>query len=122
MKLRHFTLDEFDSKDRDGSGKGTGKRMRESTLKMLDEAREFAGVPFPINSGVRTFAHNKHIGGVANSSHLGGWAADIGVTPATRDQVLYGVRKAGFIRIGIYPTFIHVDNDPSKPAPATWHG
>jgi len=120
MKLRHFDISEFDSKDADGSGRGTGERMRESTLKMLDEAREIAGIPFSINSGVRTFAHNKAVGGVADSSHLGGWAADIGTTKDTQPQVLYGVRKAGFLRIGIYPTFVHVDNDPSKPVPATW--
>lgn len=120
MTLRNFTLSEFDSKDKDGSGAGTGARMQPSTLAMLDNARDIAGVPFTINSGFRTVAHNKAVGGVANSSHLGGWAADIKTTPATQTKVLAAVRKAGFKRIGIYKTFIHVDNDPTKPSPAEW--
>jgi hypothetical protein len=28
--------------------------------------------------------------------------------------------EAGFNRIGIAPTFIHVDNDPSKPEDVIW--
>jgi len=120
MQLKHFTLSEFDSDDEDGSGVGTGARMQPSTLAMLDNAREIAGVPFKINSGFRTVAHNRAVGGVANSSHIGGWAADIATTPATQTRILAAVRKAGFRRIGIYRTFIHVDNDPTKPSPAEW--
>ena len=43
----------------------------------LDSARAKAGVPFSINSGKRTVARNKAVGGVANSSHLTGYAVDI---------------------------------------------
>lgn len=122
MKLNHFDISDFDSKDRDGSGKGTGANMQRSTLEMLDKARDIAGVPFVINSGFRTKAHNAFVGGSPNSSHTRGYAADIRTTPATQDKIVSALREAGFKRIGIYRNFVHADNDPSLPTPATWRG
>lgn len=122
MTLKYFNLSEFDSKDADGSGKGTGARMQRSTLEMLDRAREIAGVPFVINSGFRTEAHNRAIGGSRNSSHMRGYAADIRTTPLTQELIISALRAAGFQRIGIYRTFVHADNDPNLPSPATWIG
>lgn len=120
--LKHFKLSEFDSKDANGKGVGTGDRMRIGTLLMLDIARELAGVPFVINSGYRTPEHNQAVGGVADSSHVHGYAVDIKTTPATQEKIINALRQAGFDRIGIYKTFVHADNDPTKPRPATWRG
>jgi zinc D-Ala-D-Ala carboxypeptidase len=122
MELKYFNLSEFDSKDADGSGKGTGARMQRSTLEMLDRAREIAGVPFVINSGFRTEAHNRAVGGSPNSSHKRGYAADIRTSPETQTRIISALREAGFKRIGIYRTFVHADNDPSLPSPSTWRG
>lgn len=117
--LTYFSISEFDSPDVYGSG----KNMHNSTLLMLDKAREIAGVPFKINSGYRTKAHNAKLkGAVKNSSHTRGYAADIHTTPKTAKVIEQALRKAGFKRIGKYNTFIHADNDPSKPTPATWYG
>ncbi len=112
----HFKLSEFDSRDMPGSG----LNMQPSMLAMIDQAREFAGVPFTINSGYRTPSHNKAVGGSPTSSHLKGYAADIAVNPMNRDRVMAGLIRAGFKRVGIAKTFIHVDNDPVKPN-ATWY-
>lgn len=122
MRLNHFQLSEFDSRDPDGSGRGTGSLMQPSTLEMLDRARAIAGVPFVINSGFRTPAQNTRVGGSRNSAHLRGFAVDIRTTPATQDIIVSALREVGFRRIGIYRTFVHADNDPSLPAPATWRG
>ena len=77
MELRHFTFEEFDSPDSPGSGE---KYMDREFLDCLDEARDIAGVQFKINSGYRTPAHNRKVGGVSTSSHLIGRAADIHCT------------------------------------------
>lgn len=122
IEMKYFKIGDFDSK---GAGEaGTGVRMKISTLKMLDAARGKAGVPFIINSGYRTEKHNAAVGGVEDSAHIKGYAVDIQTNNGLTDQkrkakALY---EAGFRRFGIYKTFIHVDNDPSKPSPALWTG
>ena len=115
--MRYFTLDEFDSPDLPGSG----AQMQPEFLAKLDEARHIAGVPFRINSGVRTEYWNRRVGGSENSSHLTGWAADISATTSNRRYlVLSALIRVGFRRIGIADTFIHVDGDESKPQNVTW--
>lgn len=118
MKLKYFTLEEFDSPDEPGSG----AKMDAEFMAMLDNARGISGVAYRINSGYRTKALNSKVGGVPNSSHLRGIACDIS-TPTSRDRyhVLRGLQAAGFNRIGIGATFIHVDNDESKAADVIWH-
>ncbi|AEL23850.1 D-Ala-D-Ala carboxypeptidase family metallohydrolase [Cyclobacterium marinum] len=118
MSLQYFNLSEFDSPDEPGSG----ERMQESTLAMLEKARHQAGIPFAINSGVRTPSHNEKVGGISNSAHLSGWAADIATSKYTQKTIVMACQMAGFQRIGIYKNFIHVDNDPTKPSPAQWKG
>lgn len=116
MILRNFKLSEFDSPDQPGSG----SKMQESTLEMIDNARDLADVPFIINSGYRTEAHNILVKGSPTSSHLTGYAADIAVNQWNRDRIMGGLISAGFRRMGIARTFVHVDNDPVKPN-ATWY-
>jgi len=119
MKLDHFTLSEFDSPDEPGSG----ARMQQSMLEKLDRAREWAGVPFRISSGYRTPEHNKSVGGVENSAHIRGYAADIridGYNEAAITRMIAALTLAGFTRIGKARTFLHVDDDPEKPTPAYW--
>jgi uncharacterized protein YcbK (DUF882 family) len=96
--------------------------MDDDFLKRLDKARELAGVPFVITSGFRCPKHNKEVGGKPNSAHLRGLAADIAVADnETRYQIIYGLIKAGFKRIGIGKGFIHVDGDVvTKPFPRVW--
>lgn len=93
--------------------------MVDDFLQMLDKAREYAGVPFIINSGFRCVSHNKKVGGSATSSHLKGCAADIHYSNELQlVKMIFGLTKAGFLRIGINATskFIHVDSDHDKPA------
>ena len=87
---------------------------------MFDAARDIANEPFVITSGYRTPRHNTNVGGVENSAHVGGWAADIVITSFEQGQrIAKALYAAGFRRIGIANTFIHADNDPTK-APAIW--
>lgn len=114
----NFVRKEFDSRDVPGSGDS----MQPEFLAKLQMARNFAGIPFKVTSGYRTVSHNRKVGGVRNSPHLGGWAADIAcIASATRFKLTEAFMKAGFTRIGIGQTFIHVDCDPSKAGePLIW--
>ena len=112
MNLNHFSIDEFESPDHSGSG----INMDQSFLEKLDKARDIAGIPFKITSGYRTKEHNKKVGGVENSSHLIGVAADIAVSSnQERCIILSALIQAGFKRVGIAKTFLHCDTDPNKP-------
>lgn len=89
---------------------------------MLDRARDFAGVPFKINSGFRCEEHNAEVEGKPTSSHLTGKAVDIAI-PAdnlSRFKIIEGLFMAGFKRMGEAKTFVHVDVDPDKPSPRKW--
>lgn len=95
--------------------------MKESTLALLEKAREDANVPFIINSGFRCEKHNKEVGGKSEGAHTTGYAVDIEATDSlTRYEILDSLLKVGFNRIGIADTFIHVDNDPTKPRKVVW--
>lgn len=114
--VKYFKLSEFDSPDAPGSG----VKMQRSTLAMLDKARQIAGIPFVIESGIRTEAHNQEVGGVSGSAHVRGYAVDIRTTPETQKIIVSALVKAGFKRIGIGANFVHADNDPIKPSPVAW--
>lgn len=82
----------------------------------LDRARGFAKTKFIINSGCRCNSHNKKIKGSRTSSHLQGLAVDIKCNNGlNRINIIKGLILAGFKRIGVANTFIHVDIDESKP-------
>jgi uncharacterized protein YcbK (DUF882 family) len=122
MKFKNFSYDEFDSPMQEGSG----QLMSNELIKMLDAARDLAGVPFKITSGYRVEADIERLRKAGykvskNSSHLKGLAADIACTNSSdRFNMLDALLKVGFNRIGIANTFIHVDIDPDKPPFAIW--
>lgn len=95
--------------------------MKESTLVKLDFAREIANIPFQITSGYRCNAHNRAVGGKQDSAHTQGRAVDIKCLDGrSRWLIIDSLIKAGFNRIGIAKTFIHVDDDPSKDSKVIW--
>ena len=106
---KHFKEHEF-------ACKCCGKSlMQQSTLDLLNKAREEAGVPFVINSGYRCRKHNEEEGGKSNSGHMEGFAADINCTDSVTRYKLMKVLPKYFNRIGINKAFIHVDNSPALP-------
>lgn len=87
----------------------------------LNKARQIANVPFILTSAFRCSAHNAEVGGSESSSHLAGLAVDIKCTDAwTRCKILSALFAEGFNRIGIGKTFIHVDDDMTKPTGVVW--
>jgi len=96
-------------------------KMDRTFLGLLDEARKKANTPFIINSGFRCKKHNDEIDGKPNSSHKLGLAADIKVkNSSAKYKILKSLLEAGFKRIGVYKTFIHVDLDFNKPQEVVW--
>lgn len=92
------------------------KGLKPELVQKLDEAREYAGVPFTITSGFRTPEENKRVGGEANSAHLRGFAADIRAVGSTNyKKIVDAGIKAGFERIGFMKGAIHFDCDPTLP-------
>lgn len=90
-------------------------------VSVLQKIRAHFGKPVAITSAYRTPAHNKKVGGVADSQHLFGVAADIKVkdiSPQTvgqyADKLLTG--RGG---IGVYDSFVHIDVRSTK---ARWKG
>ena len=88
---------------------------------ILQCVRDHFGKPVTINSGYRTRYYNAKVGGVTNSQHLKGTAADIvvnGVAPSVvADYVETLMPDEG--GIGRYKTFTHVDVRKRK---ARWTG
>lgn len=79
---------------------------------VLDPARDKLGMPIVVNSGYRCARHNKDVGGVANSQHLRGEAADI--RPSTGSETdLKRLRQLiiesrNFDQLIVYKNFLHV--------------
>ena len=120
--MRHFKLREFDSPDAPGSG----RMMDRGFLRLLDEARDCASIPFHISSGFRTVDYNRELidrglPASRNSSHLLGLAADIEVTNSQeRFIIIDALMEVGITRIGIGKNFIHCDIDEMKPENRIW--
>ena len=81
----------------------------------LQKVRDFLNQAMHINSGYRSVAHNAAVGGVSNSQHLLGKAADITVKSLTsKELVLVFERmiKRGILKeggLGLYNGFVHYD-------------
>lgn len=114
---KNFREEEFICKC--GQCKSVPLHLKENLVllcQQLEKIRFYTG-PIIINSGVRCKLHNKKVGGVANSQHLFGRAADIRVkNMSARDLYnrLLVLKKQEIIKIGyiqLYKTknFVHID-------------
>ena len=94
--------------------------MNVDFLAKLDEAREYANIPFIINSAYRSPEHKESIKS-PTSSHIKGLAVDISANDSRqRFLILDALIAVGFNRIGIAGTFIHVDLDLDKSQNVIW--
>ena len=116
-KIKHFKPEEFTC--RCGCGQND---MNHQFVAALDLAREKSGVTFHVASGFRCADHNAKCGGVGDSAHTRGYAADILVHGSQNRMQVMRALLAYFNRVGVYGTFIHCDVDPDKPAGVMWVG
>jgi len=119
--VKHFTKDEFHHPD----------KMGYEFILCLDQVRETAGVPMVITSDARTHQQDIAIGGAEDSAHddVPCNAVDIGMRPRpddphwnySRDRIVRAAMQHGFVRMGIYPTSVHLDRtEDRRPAPRIW--
>lgn len=117
MNLKYFTEHEF----RTATPSCRLDECCEESLERLDLARELARTPFIINSAYRTRHYELSKGRSGNSAHTLGRAFDIRChDSAQRWRIVNACIAAGFSRIGIAPTFIHVDDAISLPTYRIW--
>ena len=119
--IKHFKKAEFACK----CGKYCNGYPEDIDLKMVkwaDAIRERIGKPIPINSGLRCKTHNANVGGVSNSQHLYGTAADLGCPAGTTPSKMAAIAEevmGGTGGIGIYSWGIHIDTRKTK---SRWNG
>ena len=120
-EIKYFKKSEFSCK----CGKycnGYPAEIDMNMVKIADKIREKIGKPITINSGLRCKTHNENVGGVSNSQHLYGNAADLGLpagcTPAQMASIAEEIigDTGG---IGIYSWGIHIDTRSTK---SRWNG
>jgi len=85
-------------------------------LVKLIELRKILERPVYITSGYRCFEYNQKVGGIANSYHCIGLAADIKVNNINLTELLGYAEEIDFNGIGFYEkkNFLHLDVRPTK--------
>jgi len=114
---KNFTIEEFDCRDGTPVPPELILNIRLLVATILQPLRDALGEPVCILSGYRSEAHNKAVGGVKNSQHLFGKAADIAVKSKTPKQLARLIEKWIDPRgMGVYSGFVHVDIRSGKRA------
>lgn len=85
--IRYFKKAEFKCGCNGRYCNGYPAEIEMNLVSLLDKLRENFGVPIMVTSGVRCLKYNKEVGGVSDSKHLEGMAADIYVAAVTRREV-----------------------------------
>lgn len=109
-KIKNFKLNEFRCKH------CKELKLNINLLLKLEELRKVLGnKPVIVTSGYRCITYNARVGGIKNSEHTKGNAADIKVSTVTPNEVYKEAAKvfnAG--GVGKYNTFTHVDVGPNR--------
>lgn len=103
---QHFKVREFAC--RDGS---QVVFVDDYLVSILDILRNQVGKPVHINSGYRTPARNKAVGGTKYSYHMRGMAADIRIEGMTAKEIANKLNKIIPLGCGIivYSGWVHID-------------
>ena len=111
---KNFSKEEFDCND----GSEMPINVYHNMVKVanqLQTLRDYIGKPIQVNSAWRSEEYNASIGGVKNSQHIMGRAADIvikGMTPIEVSKVIERLISNGDMLqggLGIYSSFVHYD-------------
>ena len=120
--IRYFTREEFKCKCGGLYCDGYPAEIDMNMVKIADEIRARIGKPISINSGLRCKTHNDNVGGVSNSQHLLGNAADLGCpngcTPAQMAAIAEKI-MGNTGGIGTCSWGMHIDTRSTK---SRWNG
>lgn len=120
--IRYFTRAEFKCKCGGRFCNGYPVEIDMNMVKIADEIRNRIGKPIQINSGIRCKTHNANVGGVSNSQHLYGNAADLGCPSGCTPEQMASIAEeimGDTGGIGTYPWGIHIDTRSTK---SRWNG
>jgi len=113
MLSEHFSESEFWCRGGDACGCNHSLKVDPRLIELLEQLREnIGGLPLHINSGYRCETWNRCVGGVPNSQHTKGTAADVACPNGlTMPEFLWYVEQMDWDGIGYYPysQFIHCD-------------
>ncbi len=112
LLTKNFYRDEFECKGKNCCGHSAPINL--FFVERLQIFRQLLGnVPLIINSGFRCNIHNATVS-IPTSEHTKGIAADIERPKSINAETIFVVAKESklFGGIGIYNTFIHLDNGP----------
>lgn len=112
-EIEYFSREEFRCQCGGKYCNGFPAEPQEEMVRTVDEIRRRLGVPVSIvdagGSGVRCPQHNANVGGVANSNHLYGKAADLHSSKSPEEMARVAEEVMGPTgEIGIYSWGIHV--------------
>ena len=100
---------------------GCGFNNACARIKMIaDDIRQHFGRPMIITSGVRCVAHNRRVGGVANSQHCQGNAIDFVINGVSQQQLLAYCQtlrnqgRAGYTYAIPGTNAVHIDVGPRR--------
>lgn len=110
-RIKHFNKNEFACKCGGKYCNGFPVEPDRGLVELLDDVREYFGLATEINSGIRCATHNTNVGGVANSRHKRGKAADIHIDGKTSTQILAYLRTRKDVNYSYAITSkdVHVD-------------
>lgn len=97
-EIEYFTREEFRCKCRGKYCNGFPAEPKEQLVRIADQLRKNLGVPVTIVSGLRCKTWNAIQGGVANSQHMYGEAADICAKGVSQSRVEAELDKIGGVR------------------------
>jgi len=120
--MKYFKMEEFRCKDGSVMPEEAKENLTALVEKVLDPARERYGAAIHVNSGYRTEAYNKKVGGVKGSQHCcknGSAAADVCAVhegfgcmadwKAANQKIAKAIVEGGqWDQMILYPTFVHV--------------
>ena len=109
--IKHFNKNEFACKCGGRYCGGFPVEISRRVVEVLDTVREYTGKPVVVSSGVRCENHNKSVGGVWNSYHIKGRAADFSVCGYSALATINIVNTLGFKPIEMYAidsAYVHI--------------
>ena len=95
--------------------------MHCDTMARLNRMREIAGIPLVLTCAYRSPAHDRARGRSGTGAHTLGRAVDIRCNADnTRYKIITAALAAGFTRIGVADTFVHLDDSPTHAQCVVW--
>lgn len=114
--MKHFKFEEFRCRCCGGFPPQARANIEALVTEVLDPARQKFGGPVLVNSGYRCPKHNAEVGGVKNSQHMKGEAADVRCDDIRRLKQII-IDNGRYDQLIDYGTFLHVSwkrNGPNR--------